>query len=509
MKLHPFPPIGRILGRSAARLRLPAAAALALALAAGGPAPGAAGAEPNLASWIDGPIRYIARKEEVKTFRKLRKDSDRTLFIDRFWARRDPTPESLSNEYRQIFWERVSGANELFLDSAKPGWKTDRGKIYILYGPPTKIEEDLHVLTEGLAAAGQGLIRWIYEGRPEQRHDLNPIVVVAFVRDAGGEFRVSYDPKLTSIFFDPHTLEDPRQRSIDRFIDAFGAPTRSELSVMLDLGRMQEVPPHAQLLLERVETVESYDTHEVQTLVSRYRHPERDGSVVVITVDVSDTSEKTDPSVIARLAYADDPARAPVVLGEDAFKVATADGVRVAQGRVLLEPARYALTVVVVDPETAATGIERETFDVPPRSADLRLSDMLWAADLTPLPYASLASHDEPFHVGPFRVLPRVDSVFRPGQTLRLFYEVYGGSPPYRVTYTVQGREDDGRWTSLGQPSSSEQDGAAQGWALPTTDVWPSGSYRIHVEVADGADHRVQSDLAFQLEPAEPQDPSN
>ena len=471
-------------------------------------APGEVLAKSELAKWSDGPIRYIAQKDELKTFKKLKKDTDRALFIDRFWARRDPTPETLQNEYRQIFWERVKGANDLFLDSAGPGWKTDRGKIYILYGPPTKIEEDLHVQTGGSASAGQGLIRWLYEGRPEQRTDLDAVTVVAFVRNLGGEYRVSYDPLLSSIFFDVNAFEDPRERAIDRYLNSRGVG-KSELSVMLDLGKMQEVPPHALVVMERVETVESYETYELKVNLSRYLHPDELDVIAVVTVDVSDSSEKVSPSVIARFADADDPGRQPKMLGEDAFRVDSVDGKRVAQARLELRPGRYEVTVVVVDPETAATGMQRLSLAVPERSADLRLSDLLWADRLEPLPYASLASHDEPFHVGPYRVLPRMSSDFQAGETLRVFYEIYGGRPPYRVSYRIEGRELDGSWTALGQPSTAEQTTPSQGWEMPTTAAWPAGDYRVKIAVDDGLDGRVEAQLPFRLDAGQPTDPTN
>src|SRR6185295_908197 len=101
----------------------------------------AAHESPDLKDWIDGPVLYLAEKEETRSFRALETDDDRALFIEKFWARRDPTPQTLANEYRQMFWERVRAANLMFLDSHKPGWKTDRGKIYVLYGPPTSIED--------------------------------------------------------------------------------------------------------------------------------------------------------------------------------------------------------------------------------------------------------------------------------------------------------------------------------------------------------------------------------
>jgi len=125
--------------------------------------------------WLD-EVRPIILKAEKETFEELEERADRDEFRKIFWARRDPSPASLANEYRQMFWERVQAANSLFLDSHKPGWTTDRGKIYILYGPPTETQSDVHLNTQGLPAAGRGLIRWIYEGRPGQRMDLEQAV---------------------------------------------------------------------------------------------------------------------------------------------------------------------------------------------------------------------------------------------------------------------------------------------------------------------------------------------
>jgi GWxTD domain-containing protein len=209
--------------------------------------PGAARAEPDtppLRDWIKGPIRYLSLKEEARAFKSLETDEDRALFVERFWRRRDPSPETLTNEYRQLFWERVQQANANFIDSTKKGWMTDRGKIYILYGPPSEIQEDVHLSTEGLPAAGRGIIRWIYEGRPSERMDLDPIVVVPFVRDASGEYRVSYEPELASVFFDTDAIQTKANEDIEKFFSLVGSPQTSRLSVMLDLGRSEASRPN-------------------------------------------------------------------------------------------------------------------------------------------------------------------------------------------------------------------------------------------------------------------------
>jgi GWxTD domain-containing protein len=472
-------------------------ATLGLLLAAALAAPAAA--KPvQLKRWVEGPIRYISERDEAKVFKKLKSDEDRALFIERFWARRDPSPHTLANEYRQLFWERVQEANALFLDSHKPGWMTDRGKIYILYGPPTRIEDQLDLDTHTGPTAGRGLIRWHYEGRPGGRTDLDPVVIVPFVRETTGEYRVSYDPKLSSVFFDALAVEEQWDRAMDRFLEIYGAPRPTEMSVMLDLGKMQEVPPQAQVLLERVETVESYRTHPVGVNISRYVHPDGEGVVAVVTADVSHIGEGTNPAVITRFRP-HDATRKTRMLGEDVFRFERHAGRRVAQSRLLLEPGSYDVTVLVADPTTAGTGMHRTSLRIPEPTDRLRLSDVIWADELSPLEFASLASHDEPFLVGPFKVVPRIDASFPRGDALRLFYEVYGGLPPYRLAYQVEGRDLDGSWVRLGQPAIDERSGSAQGWELPTSGAWPLGEYRVRIDVEDARQRLVSAQLAFQL----------
>jgi GWxTD domain-containing protein len=454
----------------------------------------------DLARWWEGPIHYIAEKSEVKTFRGLGSDEDRALYVERFWARRDPTPGTITNEYRQLFWERVRDANDLFLDSHREGWRTDRGKIYVLYGPPTTIEDYIHLKSGGNMSTSPGILRWLYEGRPGGRTDVNPIVVVAFERK-GNEYKLSIDPKLNSVFFDQLAIEEetPSQRIAERM---FSTPKHSELSVMLDLGKMQEVPPQAQVILERVETIEAYRTRPVVAEVDRYSHPRRPGTIAVVTVDVTDDTPEVNPAIIARFAPHDATLETRL-LGEDSFRFQPSEGRRLAQGRLLLDPGTYDVTIMVVDPMTALPGMARETIRTSDASEQMRFSDILWARELEPLRYSGLASHDEPFQVGPFRVVPRLDDAFCPGDVLRLFYEIYGGAAPYRITYTLEGLKAEDEWTALGRPSERVQQVAAQGWTLPTTDAWPVGAYRISIHVEDAEARSMTAQMPFSLETSE------
>ena len=89
--------------------------------------------------WLNEDVSYIITDEEKKAFKRLNNDDEREQFIENFWLRRDPTPDTEENEYKEEHYRRIAYANEHFA-SGIPGWKTDRGRIYIVYGPPDEIE---------------------------------------------------------------------------------------------------------------------------------------------------------------------------------------------------------------------------------------------------------------------------------------------------------------------------------------------------------------------------------
>ena len=89
--------------------------------------------------WLDEDVVYIISDEERKAFRQLSNDEERDQFIEAFWQRRNPNPDSEENEYKEEHYRRIEYANEHFA-AGVPGWKTDRGRIYIMYGPADEID---------------------------------------------------------------------------------------------------------------------------------------------------------------------------------------------------------------------------------------------------------------------------------------------------------------------------------------------------------------------------------
>ncbi len=89
--------------------------------------------------WLNEDVIYIISSEERDAFKRLSNDEERENFIEQFWLRRDPTPDTVENEYKEEHYERIAYANEHF-PAGIPGWKSDRGKMYIMYGKPDEIE---------------------------------------------------------------------------------------------------------------------------------------------------------------------------------------------------------------------------------------------------------------------------------------------------------------------------------------------------------------------------------
>jgi GWxTD domain-containing protein len=94
---------------------------------------------PEDKKWLDEDVRWIITDEEAQAFKSLSNEEEREQFIENFWRRRNPNPDSPENEFREQHYLRIAYSNEHFA-AGKPGWMTDRGHIYIAYGKPDSID---------------------------------------------------------------------------------------------------------------------------------------------------------------------------------------------------------------------------------------------------------------------------------------------------------------------------------------------------------------------------------
>src|SRR5436190_4062812 len=147
--------------------------------------------------WLNEDVAYIITDEERTAFKRLQTDEEREQFIEQFWLRRDPTPDSVENEFREEHYRRIAYANEHYA-SGIPGWKTDRGRIYISYGPADEIEGHPSGGTyERPPEEGGGTTstypfeKWRYRYIEDVGSDIN----IEFVDPTmSGEYRMTMDP---------------------------------------------------------------------------------------------------------------------------------------------------------------------------------------------------------------------------------------------------------------------------------------------------------------------------
>lgn len=157
------------------------------------PAPAARGRDQKLAlpeaakKWLDEDVVYIITPIEREVFLKLQSDRERDMFIEAFWKQRDPIPETPENEFKTEHYRRVTYANRyLGRDAPRPGWRTDRGRIYIILGEPREIQR-----LEGKSSTYDAEI-WFYQGKTDL--GLPEGFNVVFFRESGsGEYRL-YSP---------------------------------------------------------------------------------------------------------------------------------------------------------------------------------------------------------------------------------------------------------------------------------------------------------------------------
>ena len=150
--------------------------------------------------WLDEEVRWIISDEERTAFKRLQTDDERQAFIEQFWLRRDPTPDTEENEFKEEHYRRIAWANDRFA-SGIPGWKTDRGQIYIKFGPPD--ENDSHT------SGGPGE-RPIEEGGGSTTFFPYEIWRYRYLECCGSDVQIEFvDPSMTNEY---HITMDPSEK---------------------------------------------------------------------------------------------------------------------------------------------------------------------------------------------------------------------------------------------------------------------------------------------------------
>lgn len=471
--------------------------------------------------WKNNDVAYIITKEEKKAFDALATDEERENFIEAFWRRRDPNPDTEENEYREEYFERIAYANEHFA-SGIPGWKTDRGRIYIAWGKPDSIESH---------PSGGSYNRPSYEGGGSTttypfevwfyRHldNVGDGLEIEFVDPTGtGEYRLARDAneKDALLHVPGAGLTASEELGMSTKVDRIGGGGGQTLNYQREqdsMFRKMEIqaglfhPPAVKFSDLQSSLTDSpvIDNNPLQfdLRIDFFRQSD-DRIITAFTVQTNNKELGWEQSGGLETATMNIFGRITAVSGkrsgtfEDSVTtnatteelVEARDRKSVYQKAIALTPGTYKVDVVVRDVKTGNKGIVNMGFVVP-RYDEKKLSTSSLVLTST-LRSTSERDIGQRFVIGNAKVIPNLSGIYKQGQEVGIYLQVYNSGidqttlrPAVDVDYilTKSGKEilrqaED--WSGLSD--SGQRLTLAR--LLPTT-VLPFGDYEIKVQIKD------------------------
>jgi len=412
--------------------------------------------------WLNEEVIYIITDEERKAFGGLKTDEERQQFIEQFWLRRDPTPDTEENEYREEHYRRIAYTNDQFA-SGIPGWKTDRGMIYVKYGPPDEREEhpsggtyDRPIEEGGGTTTVYPFEKWRYRYIEGIGNDVN----IEFVDPSmTGEYHMTMDPSekdaLTNVpgagltLYEQMGLACKAQRftrTDGTTLGTGGMPLPASMNQFTRLEQFAKLQAQPAVKYKDLEAAVN-STIKYNLLPMKVRTdfvPVTSSSVltnITIQFDVKDLQFKqkegvsqASVNIYARLTTMSRRTAnwfeelVTVDVPSELLKEAAVDGKRVYQKVVPLMPGRYRLNIVAKDVVGGNMTNYEQAVDVPRFEDDQLTSSTLILADqIQKVDDRSIGTG--PFVIGKTKVRPRVDDTFKRNEKMGIYLQLYNFEP--------------------------------------------------------------------------------
>jgi GWxTD domain-containing protein len=477
--------------------------------------------------WLNEDVTYIITDEERKAFKRLSTDDEREEFIEQFWLRRDPTPDTEENEYKEEHYRRIAYANDRFA-SGIPGWKTDRGRIYIMYGPPDETDDhssggsyDRPIEEGGGTTSTFPFIDWTYR----YIEGVGTNIKIEFVDPTmSGEFRMTMDPsEKDALTYVPGAgltlsemmgLSDKSQRFTRTDGTTLGTGNSPLPESMNEFTRLQQFSN-----LQKAPEVKFKDLQAVVSSSIRYNnlpfkaradYIKMTNSTILTTVTIElqrrdlqftqkDNVAKATVNIFGRITSItgrivntfEDPVT--VEVPADLLSKAV-DGTSIYQKMIPLAPGMYRLNIVCKD----ITGGNMTTYpmalNVPHFDDEKLASSSLILADLIEtVPTRNIGTGQ--FVIGDTKVRPRLTDTFNRGEKLGIYTQFYNFSPDEKTKKPNASIEYEITKTGAAQPvlhyteevttipgASSQQVTVEK--LLPLQSLEP-GQYTLNMKVVD------------------------
>jgi GWxTD domain-containing protein len=494
-------------------------------------------------SWLNDEVGYVITDEERTAFLRLSTNEEREQFIESFWGMRDPTPDTVENEFKEEHYRRIAYSNERFA-SGIPGWKTDRGRIYIIWGPPDEIESH---------PSGGSYVRPWEEGggststfpfekwRYRYLEGIGSDIILEFVDPSGSsEYRLTMDPsEKDALLYMPGAglseLEALGMRSkTDRFMNTDGTrlpavagarPERmNQFNRLEQYAKVQRPPALKFKELEEVVTSRLVRNQVAFDYRFDFLRVTADTVLVPITVQIPNRqmTYKNDEGVhvasmnlFARITtlsgrrvqvFEDVITREfPQSLFQQSMK-----GFSIYQKAVPLRPGLYRLDIVIKDVNSGNVGVINTRLAVPRYEEQKLSTSTLILADLIERVPAKNIGLGQ-FVIGATKVRPRMDSTFSTDDSMGIFLQVYNlgidettHKPSALLEYRIlKGGESVHQQTvkSADVENAGEQLTLEQAVALNS---FQPGRYKLEIQVTDNITKQtVASSADFTVKVAE------
>jgi hypothetical protein len=407
--------------------------------------------------WLNEDVAYIITDEERAAFKRLATDEEREQFIEQFWLRRDPSPDTVENEFKEEHYRRIAYANEHYA-SGIPGWKTDRGRIYITYGPPD--ENDSHPSGGSYErppeeGGGETSTFPFEQWRYRYIEGVGTNIIIEFVDPTmTGEYHMTMDPsEKDALLYVPGAgltmmesmgLADKTDRFNRTDGTHLGTPFGGETESMNEFTRLEQFanlqkPPKIKFtdLESAVTTHLSYNILPMKVRVDFF--PVTDASVltnVTLQFDRKDLQfqfkDGVQKAVVDIYAKFSSMTRRVANVFEDTVTATTPPeylqefikGKSIYQKTIPLPPGTYRLNVNAKDVVGGNLSVYEVAVTVPRLDADKLSSSTLILADLIEkVPSKSIGTGQ--FVIGDSKVRPRMDDVFKHDEKMGIYMKLY------------------------------------------------------------------------------------
>ena len=488
--------------------------------------------------WLDEDVGYIITDEERTTFKRLQNDEEREQFIENFWLRRDPTPDTVENEFKEEHYRRIAYANEHFA-SGIPGWKTDRGRIYITFGPPD--ERDEHP-TGGTyerppeEGGGETTTFPFEDWRYRYIEGIGNDIIVEFVDPTmTGEYHMTMDPSEKDALarvpgaglslLEQMGLSDKSQRFNNTDGTLLPAPIGGQTANMNQFERLDKFTklqkPPAVKFKDLEAVVNSRVTYNILPMkVQADYFPVTDSSVltnVTIQFDNKDLQFQAKAGVqhatVNILGHITTMTRRVVNTFEDTVTVdsppdmlqAFAQRKSLYQKTVPLMPGTYRLNIVAKDVVGGNLNNYEMALNVPRMDEDKLASSTLVVADMIEkVPTKSIGAGQ--FVIGDSKVRPRMGNAFKRDEKMGIYLKAYNfeadettHKPAGQVEYELTRNGSNDKVFDFTEDVTKIPGASASQITieklLPLKDLAP-GQYTLHLKITDVKRNQVLTPTA-------------